>query len=602
MKTTNSNIGELVRELETNYISGSVQVSRYVSENFYEDISTIEAYLNSKHTTGEKDTLERDKPFFNIVLAARNIWYRATDIDRKNIRAKANKAKDFLTSFLFTIHLQKWMKDENFGQFLNDWGLYLASYNSAVCKFVEQKGRMRAVVVPWDKMIMDVIDFKNNPKIEILEFTPAQLRKKEIYDQEMVEELISAATSRKTVDGQQKDIKADYIKLYEIHGELPLSYLTGKQKDEKTYVQQIQVLSFTAGKNGQYDDFVLFKGREKKDPYLLTSLIPNTDGSISLMGSVKTLFEAQWMVNHSIKAIKDYLDLASKLIYQTADTNFFHQNALSAIETGDILIHKDNMPITQVQNSTNDITALQNFGAQWRLLAQELTSTPDIMQGTNMPSGTAYRQAAIIQQEAHSNYEIMIENKGLAIEQMFREYITPYLLKKMDTTEEVSATLDAYGIDKIDQMYVATKAIERFNSKAVEAVLNDTELPDLGQEQMKVKQELNQMGNQRFIKPSDISNKTWKEVIGDFEGEIEYEITNENIDKQTLYDTLTSVLQTIATNPMVLQDPNGKLIFNKILEETGKISPVELQNTMSIPTAPVMGGQGSAVEQMQITQ
>ena len=38
-------------------------------------------------------------------------------------------------SFMATVLLQQWMREENFGSFLNDWGLELAGFNSAVCKF-----------------------------------------------------------------------------------------------------------------------------------------------------------------------------------------------------------------------------------------------------------------------------------------------------------------------------------------------------------------------------------------------------------------------------------------------------------------------------------
>jgi hypothetical protein len=91
-----------------------------------------------------------------------------------------------------------------------------------------------------------------------------------------------------------------------------------------------------------------------------------------------------------------------------------------------------------------------------------------------------------------------------------------------------------------------------------------------------VRADLGVLGNQRFFKPSDISTKTWKDVLKDYEWEAEVEITDETIDKEPVLTTLSSVLQTIATNPMVLQDPNAKMLFNQILSETGRISPLQL--------------------------
>lgn len=590
-------IYEMVRKNENDFILGNIKTSKYVFENFYEDISTIEAYLNSKHITGDKDSLGRDKPFFNIVLAARNIWFRATDLDRKNIIAKAKKESDLIASYLFTVHLNKWMRDDNFGQYLNDWGLYLASYNSAITKVVENSKGLHISVIPWQRMIVDVLNFDQNPKIEILELTQDELRKRPGYDKKIVEGLINAQTTKKTIDHQQKDNKDNYVRLYEVHGELPLSWLTGDDEDENTYVQQMHVISFVAGKqNGSFDDYTLISGREKKDPYTLTQLIPAVDGSISLMGSVKTLFDAQWMTNHTIKNIKDQLDLASKTIYQTSDPTFVNQNALENIETGQILVWNKDIPngqLTQLNSSPSDIGALESYIAQWRELTQSVTNTPNAMMGKASSSQSPYAKEALLVSQSQQNFDIMTQNKGLALEQIFKKYITPYIIKGFNNSDEIAAELDSYGIDQIDKRYISSEAAKRFNSKAVEAVLNDTELPDLNQEKASVQQEVSDMGNMRFIKPSDISTATWKDVFKDFEACVEYQFTDENIDKNNVLQGLNGLMATIA-NPngqAALQTPKGKLVFNEILNQLGVISPVQIQEASQAQPQQVGGGE-----------
>ena len=597
MQKTQESVGGLIRNLENDFINGTTTISEYVSYSLYEVLNTIDAYLNSKHLTGDKDSLEREKPFFNIVLAIRNIWFRATDLDRKHIRFKSDKASDEFANYLATIQLQRWMDKENFGQFLNDWGLMLASYGSAVCKFVKKGGRLVPSVVSWNRLIVDSVSFEDNPVIEILELTPAQLRMNKAYDQDQVENLIDAVRTRQTTGKVNKDNISNYIRLYEIHGQLPLSYLTGKEKDEKTYVEQMHVVSYISGdKKGEYEDFTLVSGRAE-NPYMLTHLI-REDGKTLSLGAVQTASEAQWMNNHTIKNIKDQLDLSSKIIFQTSDPNFVNQNILKKIEQGQILITAKDQPITHVASQANDITSLQNFGMAWKNLAQEQTSTPDILRGENMPSGTAYRQAAIIQQESHSNFEIMKENKGLALEQMMRRWITPHLMTKMDTTKEISADLDAYGIDKIDKRFIRNTAIKEFNSKVVALALEETdEVPNLDQEMQGVKQQLDEQ-EMRYFKPSDIKTKTWKEYLKDYEGEASYEIVPENTDKEATFTTLSTLFTTVATNPMILQDPNAKMLFNKILSETGRVSPMEIKemNQTATPAMaqPMAGGSVAA--------
>ena len=131
MQDYDKTLGELVRKNETDYIAGTTTISKYVDFSLSENINKIDAYLNSKHVSGSEDSMGREKPFFNIVTAAVNIWYRATDIDRKDIKIKSTNTRNIFTSFLAGVWLQNWMKKANFGSFLNDWGRTLARYGVA---------------------------------------------------------------------------------------------------------------------------------------------------------------------------------------------------------------------------------------------------------------------------------------------------------------------------------------------------------------------------------------------------------------------------------------------------------------------------------------
>lgn len=582
--TQKKSITKLVQERENTYINGSTSISKYVDYSQYETINTIEAYLNSKHISGLTDALGREKPFFNIVTAASNIWMRATDLDRKNIRFRATKIEHVIPVFLANAVLQDWMKINNFGTFLNDWGRTLARYGSTVTKFVEKDGELHIKVTPWNKLITDDIDFENNVKIFKFYFTPAQLRTNEVYDQELVEKLIQTKRTRETLGGQTVNTLSDYIELYEVQGTLPESMLE-EDGDDNRYVEQIHILSLDI----EDEDCTLYKGRLKKSQYHKADLIKE-DGRALGIGAVEHLFQAQWMTNHSAKLIKDQLDLVSKIVFQTADTNYVGRNALTNIENGDIMIHAINSPLTQVNNNSHDITSLQNFSQMWQNLSKEITSTPDAISGNTMPSGTAYRQVAILNQESHSLFELMVENKGLAIEDMMRKYIIPYIRTKLNTKDEIVAILDSHQIKQIDNWYVTAEANKRVNKKIIDEVLSgDTgkivspyqQDAMVQEESTKLMSELAQLGNQRFLKPSEMDDKTWKEILDIDWDAIEVEITPEQTDKEAVMTTLTTLMQTVVNNPMVLKDDNMKLIFNKILEMTGQVSPIELSTTQA---------------------
>ena len=591
MDQTEDTIGQLVQKLERDFTSGGgTLMSKYVRTDLYEDINTIYAYLESKHISGEFDSLGREKPFFNIVLASRNIWFRATDIDRKNIVLKATSEGMTLPVFFLYLHLQNWMRKENFGAFLNNWGISLAGFNSSVVKFVEKDGKLICEVTPWAKLIVDQVNFDNNPKIEILELTETQLYDR--YGKEAVDELVGAKKARELTNKQVVDNKNNYYKLYEVHGRLPLSNLTGKEEDTEP-VQQMHVISFVGKTRGKSEDcYTLYKGKEEKDPYMLTWLLPSEDGSISLNGAVKNLFQAQWMVNHSQKAIKDQLDLASKLIFQTADANFIGQNALSSIETGDILIHNVNQPLSQVNNNSHDVTSLSNFGQSWKALGSEINGISEAMLGIAPKSGTAWRQTEALLQESYSLFEIMTENKGLHIEQMLRRYILPFLKKKMNNDKEIMATLDMHGIKEIEDRYIKNQSIRESNKMIKEDILNGkiANKPDVNAIQSQMKEGFNEQGNQRFFKPSEVS---WKKEFEDLNlDDVEVEITGESADTQAMLTTLDKAL-TIITNPTYSQNKQAQYIVNKALTKSGFLSPVEI-SSMPQPVATPPGGQVEA--------
>jgi hypothetical protein len=579
---------DIVRKQEQHYINSDTTISEHVSFSVKENVDKIEAYLNSKHTTGESDSLGREKPFFNIVTANANVWYRATDIDRANIRIKAAKSSQHIIAMLADIKSKEWMRKANFGIWLNEWGRTLSRYGSAVSKFVEKDGKLVASVVPWNRLIVDDIDFYNNPVIEKLYYTPAQLRKNKLFDQETVEALIAGAReSRETIGGDKADSKNDYIEVYELHGEFPLAMLSDNGSED-VYAQMVFICAFNAKEDGDYDDYILYSGKEK-NPYHIAHLIPE-DGRVMGRGAVEHLFEAQWMVNHNEKAIKDQLELASKLIFQTSDPAYQGKNT-THLDTGSILFHEPNQPLTQLANNSHDINSLMSDKQAWINQGNEVASAQDAIKGNTMPSGTAARQVEALQQESHSLFELMTENKGLYLEEIWREFVIPNIKKGLNSKDEMVAMLDDANIKQIDAIYLPNKAkkienerIKKEMFKLAQSGLEDN-VPfpapaDVETVQSDLTDQMQQLGNQRYFKPSEMDDKTWKELFTDFEWNVEVEVTNEQNDKLANLTTLTTVLAQLSGMGDI---DNARMVLSKILEETGTFSPMELIAVSNAP-------------------
>lgn len=563
-------LGTIIRNAEENLRTGTVKTSQYVEHNLYDVLSTIDAYLNSIHTSGATDSLNREKPFFNIVTAASNIWYRATDLDTRGIKFQPPSLKKVIQTYAAHALLQDWMRKNNFGAFLNQWGLTLARYGSAVVKFIEVEGELKPSVIPWNRLIVDPIDFYALPRIERLYKTPAQLLNMSTpshpdyagYDYDMAQDLIDALTSRKTTDGQQKDNMSEFIELYEVHGELSLATyneakgLDVRDEDKERFFQQMHVLSFTKGKDGKYKEFTLYSGKEKQDPYMITHLLEE-DGRTLGKGAVEYLFDAQWMVNHTMKQMKDYLDLSSKILFQTADPNFLGRNVLSSIETGQIFIHSPNNPLTQVSNTAQNAGAMMNYANQWVVGAQNASATPDSVRGNASASVTSGVQLQSLQEQALSLFDMLTENKKLYLNQMIRTFVLPNLIKKMDTVGEVSAILSQDDVKLVDASFIPEEAVRKFNRDSVDKIIQGREnelMPfEEGIAQANVTQSLAPLGNRRSFKPTDIDEGKWSESLKGFEWEIVIE-DGESANKRELFATLFSFIQAVKQNPLVAQE------------------------------------------------
>jgi hypothetical protein len=79
----------------------------------------------------------------------------------------------------------------------------------------------------------------------------------------------------------------------------------------------------------------------------------------------------------------------------------------------------------------------------------------------------------------------------------------------------------------------------------------------------------------------------------DMKAQLSINITGEQKNKMAVMETLSNVLQTVAGNPMALQDPNMAMIFNRIMEMSGAgVSPISLsKGGMQAQAGGAQGGQ-----------
>ena len=80
---------------------------------------------------------------------------------------------------------------------------------------------------------------------------------------------------------------------------------------------------------------------------------------------------------------------------------------------------------------------------------------------------------------------------------------------------------------------------------------------------------MNELGNQRFFKPSEIN---WKVELKDLEWNVEVDINGESVDTQKALTTLDTALKLVMI-PGFEQNKKAQMIVGKILELSGAMSP-----------------------------
>lgn len=587
----------LVEDQISDYISKRVSVTDVYEHSQYQTLQQVENFIHSRFGSGQLDSRGNPKPFFNITVGKRNIAVRATDIDRKDITMQAPDSDEYFRAFVASKFNHQLMKKMRMQDYLNEWGEALPTYGSAITKIVENKDGLHIKICDWMTTVCDPANFDSAPVIEKLTLTPGELREKtsEGWDADQIEALIDAKLEPRTnLKGKTVYQEPGYITVYEVHGKLPSAYLlkTPRSRDWKTYKRQMQVISMVEDDKERID-FTLYKGKESKNPYSISHW-KKVAGRTLGVGVVEDMFEPQIWSNYSVKQMKDQLDLASKTIYQTADGNFAARNVLTNLQNGDFLVHAVNSPVTPINVAPQGYESLQNLMGSWKQLGEDITSTPDAIAGNTMPSGTAFRQVAMLNTEAHSYFDYITENKGNYLEFLYREYIIPYLTKQLDTSEEIVAILSTQEIDWYDNA-VADRCV---HDEIVAQTLKGNVVSPIQLDQLRAQKlsDLKKTGAKRYLNPG---KGTWKSYFKGFEWVADINITGESQDKKTAIDTLFNALQLIATNPAVLQNPAAKAIFMQLLETSGVMSPLQLETAgASQPSAPtpVQPGQPSNLQ------
>jgi len=556
-------------------------------------LKMCEFYANSKYLGGDIDEIGRIKPFYNIVNFRVTLAKVATDMDIKDIQIAADDPQDQVKAMLLNGEAYEWMKASDFSTTLNKLGYKRCKYGGALVKKVESKGDLNIEVVDWRNVFTDQVDILGNPIIETHFMTPVELKRKDgVW--ENVDEALKEISKINLLAKKSED-KINRIKVYEVHGQFPLSRLKEAREEDYTeedeYIFKDQV--YYIGIIGE-KQYYFFSDTEKESPYYY---IPweEMEGRALGRGVIEDSEQSQIWTNHSVINQNNAMDLAGKVVMKTNSKKV--GNNILEVDNGKIFELGDNEDINPVNLTPSALGQFAQQINQWRDQVDNATGAFDSITGEQPPSGTPYSQTVFLNQVASRPYDYRIEEQGIFITRLFTKWIIPHLIKKLYKKHILVSEFSQDELEVIDTAFV-----KYTNKVIIDQVLA---MPTDGTGEFPTQETVDKTMNKFKSKLKGSGNKRYIEIpegyFDDIHAKVTILSTNEQRNKAVMLQSLSSVLQTVigSYDPntqrfAVLEDPKLSRVFSQILELSGipGLSPASLgiggetskEPTQALPT------------------
>lgn len=567
-----------VRAEVADFIYNDAKVVDGYSFNQYQTIKRIHLYLNSQFE-GSKYFEGKEKIFFNIVKSRKEAVARFFDLDTKDVKlVPSNPVSEFSTLFLEK-ELQYWLKKNKIDLLFNKMADQLAGYGSAVIR----KTPKGAKLIDLRHLFLDpTVEDINDSRFIIIKhsLTASQLRDKinDGWDADAIERIIRRKEDQGNTSDAQDSYEDDqnlntirstpYIEVFERFGEVEESEIKGGKS--KKLVKSLMIIAepFMVDSDADGNDVnngeVLFKSKWTKAYPFADIHYSKTEGRWLGVGVVEDLFPAQERMNEIKNQQRMSMEISAIHLFQTTD-NTIVSNILSDVTNGTVLKSKGG--ITPVVNEERNLGAFSQEEDRYNVLADKISFANDLITGSQLPSSTPATNAVIQNNNAVSVFLFKRQTVSLWIQDFFTDYVLEQALRDMKPEHILRYTGDSQKLQLIDQSLVdAAKA--QVVLRSTKAVTEE----QLMAEEFSVRNELQKMGNARFVKIKE-------DLYGDLEFEFDIQVGNEQEDPNVMANNIKGVLVDLVSNPAILQNPVAKMLFTEYAQRIG-INPAKIEMAM----------------------
>jgi hypothetical protein len=341
------------------------------------------------------------------------------------------------------------------------------------------------------------------------------------------------------------------------------------------------------------NEYVLLFSEELKESSFKYWAWNEVDGRGLGRGVVEDGFDAQVWTNDAIISQKNAMDLAGKVILKT-NSKKVGNNVLTDADNGRIFELEDGKDITPINLMPTALPKFETLMQQWDTQFERVSSTFNAITGEAMPSGTPYRQTAVLNNEASSIFDYRRKEKSIFISEIINDWVLPFLIKKINKKHILVSEFSNEELENMDEDFGNAHGLDMAKERLFSGIGTTTE--QFGQAKDEFKNKINRtFSKQRYL---DIP----KDFFKGFEGKVSVNIAGELKNQAAQLETLNNILMTVAKVPTILTDKSLRGIFDQILEISGVVSPVSIGNASQAPQAPQTLGMDMAGVQAQTNQ
>jgi L-fucose mutarotase/ribose pyranase (RbsD/FucU family) len=575
MHDTETILGIIRREIN-DFTQNQIEVVPGCYFNQYDTIKRIHMVDNSKFENNVPyHGLERI--FFNISTFRRDNTAKAIDIDTKDIRLVEDNPESEFATFIAEKEFKLFLKEDDFGQTLNDFSDDLATYGSIVAKKIGNKVEN----VDLRRLFLDPTVAKIQQSRFItheLFMTEEELREmdgKWDHIEDVIEKFGSYYAPRSYENDGTVNIQGStsYYKIYERYGSVPEYMLNEKSKSKKLVramfvVAEPMATTTRYGNNGQQfteeDGLVLAKVKWDKEYPFEDCHLRKIKGRWLGVGTIEELFPIQERFNEIKNQRRVSMETSAIHLFQTADRKAA-RNLAKYQSNGDVIFA--DQPITPVATEERNLAAFQEEEASYSQEADRLVYAFDQVRGEEISSSTPATNAVIQNNNVNSFFKKKRENFGLFISRLMNNHVLPSLLKNISKDHVLRFIGEPDDLAKLDS-YIAPHYIK---AKVIEEIMSGKKvyMEELQQITEEVNRELRKKGSQRFL---DIKKDFYKNSKFVFD----IVVTDEQRDTAVLAQNTFKIVSDLAANPALIEDPVMKAFYTKYASYVG-ISPMELE-------------------------